>query len=81
MGNGDHRAPEGADILLQPFGGVEVQVVGGLVQQQNVRVLQDQSSQVHPGLFPAGEAVKQLGRISREMDRPAAILLTATSVS
>ena len=60
MGNGDHRAPEGADILLQPLGGVEVQMVGRLVQEQNVRVLQNEAAQVHPGLFTAGEAVEQL---------------------
>ena len=52
------------DVLLQPLGGVEVQVVGGLVQQQNVRVLQDEAAQVHPGLLPAGEAVEQLGPLA-----------------
>ena len=60
MGDGDHRAAESPDVLLQPLGGVEVQVVGGLVQQQDVRVLQDEAAQVHPGLLPAGEAVKEL---------------------
>ena len=36
-------------------------MVGGLVQQQDVRVLQNQAAQVHPGLLAAGEAVEQLG--------------------
>ena len=44
VGNCHHRAPEGADIVLQPLGGMEVQVVGRLVQQQDVRVLQDQAA-------------------------------------
>ena len=73
MGDGDHRAPESPDVLLQPLSGVEVQVVGGLVQQQDVRVLQDEAAQVHPGLLP--------GRWASGMDRPFAILFTATSVS
>ena len=59
VGDGDHGAPEGADILLQPLGGLKVQVVGGLIQQENVRILQDQAAQVHPGLFAAGQLVKQ----------------------
>ena len=64
VGDGDHRAVERANVLLQPLGCVEVQVVGGLVQQQDVRVLQDEAAQVHPGLFPAGEAVEQLGPLA-----------------
>ena len=64
VGDGDHRAVERANVLLQPLGSVEVQVVGGLVQQQDVRVLQDEAAQVHPGLFPAGEAVEQLGPLA-----------------
>ena len=60
VGDGQHRAPEAPDILLQPLRGVEVQVVRRLVQQQNVRVLQDEPPQVHPGLLPAGEAVEEL---------------------
>ena len=36
-----HRALEVQDIILQPFGGVQVKVVGRLVEQQDVRILQD----------------------------------------
>ena len=35
-------------------------MVRGLVQKQDVRVLQNEAAQVHPGLLPAGEAVEQL---------------------
>ena len=60
VGNGDHRPLEGTNILFQPLGGVEVQVVGRLVQEQNVRILQNEAAQVDPGLFAAGEAVEKL---------------------
>jgi hypothetical protein len=53
--------PRKRDIILQPFRGVEIQMVGGLVQQQDVRILQNEPAQVHPGLLPAGEAVEGLG--------------------
>ena len=55
MGDHQHRAPEAPDILLQPLRGVKVQVVGGLVQQQDIRVLQNETAQVDPGLLAAGE--------------------------
>ena len=60
VADGHHRALEAADIVLQPLHGVEIQVVGGLVQEKDVRVLQDEAAQVHPGLLPAGEAVEEL---------------------
>ena len=58
--DGEDGALEVEDIVLQPFRGPQIQVVGGLVQQQDVRVLQDQAGQVYPGLLPAGETVKEL---------------------
>ena len=60
MGDGENRPLEFTQVLLQPLGGPQVQMVRRLVQQQDVGVLQDQAGQVHPGLFPAGQAVKQL---------------------
>ena len=61
MADGQHRSLEPEQIVLQPLRGVQVQVVGRLVQQKNVRVLQNQPGQVHPGLFPAGQGVEGLG--------------------
>ncbi len=58
MGDGEHRAPEAGHIVLQPLHRMEIQVVGGLVQQQDVGVLQNQPAQVDPGLLPAGEGGK-----------------------
>ena len=60
MGDGQYRALEPLQVALQPLGGVEVQV-GGLVQQQDMGVLQNEPGQVDPGLFPAGQRVKGPG--------------------
>ena len=59
MGDGHHGAPEFLDIGLQPLRSVKVQMVGRLIQQQNVRILQNQAAKVHPGLFSAGKLVEQ----------------------
>ncbi len=37
MGNQQDGAPEGFQVILEPFDGFDVQVVGGLVQEQDVR--------------------------------------------
>ncbi len=58
VGDGQHRALEPLQVALQPLGGVQIQVVGGLVQQEDVGVLQYKPCQVDPGLFPAGQRVK-----------------------
>ena len=60
MGDDEDGALVGLDVLLQPDGGVQVQVVGGLVQQQDLRVHQDQAGQVDPGLLAAGQVGKEL---------------------
>ena len=59
MGNGDHGAVELIEIFLQPLGGLQVQMVGGLIQQQDIRILQNEASQIHAGLFAAGEVVEE----------------------
>ena len=58
VGDGEDGALEAAQVVLQPLGGPEVQVVGGLIQQEDVGVLQNEAAQVHPGLLPAGEVGK-----------------------
>ena len=55
MGDDQNRALVMADVILQPFRGVQVQMVRRLVQEQDLRVYQDQPGQVDAGLFPAGE--------------------------
>ena len=61
VGDGKDRPLEGLDIVFQPFHAVQVQMVGGLVQQEDIRLLQQEPCQVDPGLLPAGEAVEELG--------------------
>ena len=55
MGDGQDGAGEAFQITFQPLHRMEIQVVGGLVQQQDVGVLQNEATQVHPGLLAAGE--------------------------
>ena len=47
-------------VVLKPLGCVQVEVVGRLVQKENVRVLKDEAGKVHAGLFAAGETVEAL---------------------
>jgi hypothetical protein len=60
VGDGQNGALELVQIILQPFGGVKVQVVSGLVQQKEVGVLQDKTGQIDPGLLPTREGGKFL---------------------
>ena len=55
MGDHDDAAPEGAQPLLQPGHHLAVQVVGGLVQDQNVRRMHQCGDQSHPLALTAGE--------------------------
>ena len=48
------------DLHLHLYPELGVQVGEGLIQQQNVRILQNQAGQVDPGLLPAGEGGKKL---------------------
>ena len=56
-----HSSTETADILFQPFRCMKVQVVGRLVQQEDIGILQNEAAQVHPGLLSTGKLVKKLG--------------------
>ena len=58
-----------ADVILQPFRGVQVQVVRRLVQEQNFSIYQNQPGQVDAGLFPF------------EMPRPEQIFSKRVSIS
>ena len=60
MGDDDDRAPVVHQIGLQPGDGVHVQVVGGLVQDNQVGLLQEELAQGHPGLLTAGEGADRL---------------------
>ena len=55
MGHGDDRARVLLQMVFEPGDRLRVQVVGGFVQQQDVRVLQEDAAQRHPPLLAAGE--------------------------
>ena len=57
--DGHDRAVEAADILLQPLRRLQVEVVRRLVEQENVRVLQNEPPEVHARLFAARERVEE----------------------
>ena len=65
VADGQHRALVVQIVILQPLRGPQIQVVGRLVQQQDIRVLQDEAPQVYPGLLPAGEGGKELLPLGR----------------
>ena len=60
MGNRQNSTLEAIDIFFQPFHAAQIQMVGWFVQQQNIGLFQQKTSQVHPGLLAAGQAVKIL---------------------
>ena len=53
VGHGDDRTGEGGEVTLQPG----IQMVGGFVQQQDVRGLQQQAAQGHAAAFATGDLV------------------------
>ena len=53
MGDGDNCAGVLAQVLLKPVDGLGVEVVGGLVEQQYVGLLEEQAAQGHTASFAA----------------------------
>jgi len=56
VADGQHRAVEGLEEALQPFHRVDVQMVGRLVQDEQVGRFQQQAAQQGAGALPAGES-------------------------
>ena len=61
MGRDEERPAAPAEVLLEPFERVEVEVVGRLVEEQQVRVGDDQPGQRRPRLLAAGQRRRRLG--------------------
>jgi hypothetical protein len=55
MGDGDHGAGVLGEVALQPGHGLGVQVVGGLVEEEEVGALEEQPAQCHAAPLAAGE--------------------------
>ena len=63
MGDGDDGAGVGLEVLLQPEHRLGVEVVGGLVEQEQVGLLQEQLAQRDPATLSTGEVGH--GRVRR----------------
>ena len=55
VGDGQDRARVGGQVLLEPLHALGVEVVGRLVEQQQVRLGQQQLAQRHPAALTAGQ--------------------------
>ena len=55
VGDGDDRALVVAQVMFEPGHGLGVQVVGGLVEQQDVRLAEQEAGEGDAALFAAGE--------------------------
>ena len=55
MGHGDDRAFVALEMLLQPGDGLGIQMVGGLIKQQNIWLFQEQTAEGHPPFLATGE--------------------------
>ncbi|OPY08532.1 MAG: hypothetical protein A4E66_01843 [Syntrophus sp. PtaB.Bin001] len=63
VSDGDDRSRIVFQMVLQPGHGFGVQMVGGLVEEQDVRLLQEEAAKRHPPPLAAGENF--YGRVSR----------------
>ena len=55
MADHQHRTGVTLEVIFQPFHGGKIQVVGGLVQNEDVRLFQQQLCQTQSCQFAAGE--------------------------
>ena len=60
MGDGQHRALVSGEVLFEPLHALGVQVVGRLVEKQQVRLGQQQLAQRHPAALAAGQVGHRL---------------------
>ena len=64
------RAAVAADEILQPFHRIQVQVIGGLVQKQDIRRQSQQAAQVQAGFLPAAEGTDWLLHLCAAYPQP-----------
>ena len=57
VGDRQHAAGVGGEMALQPLHGLRVEVVGRLVEQQQVGLLEQQLAQRHPATLATGQGV------------------------
>ena len=84
MGDGHHGAAKTLEELLQPFDRFGVQVVGRFVEQQHVRLGQQQAAQRHAALFTTGQRAnlglpgRQAQRIGGDVQQVVGVLATGS---
>ena len=61
VGHQQHRARERVDGLLELLDGRQVEMVGGLVQDQEVDAARLQQRQRRPGALPRGQRTRRAG--------------------
>ena len=79
MGHGDDRARVRFQKLFEPGDGLGVEVVGGFVQQEHVRLRQQQTAQRNAALFTTGE-VRHAGFPWRQAQRVGSHIQRAVQV-
>ena len=69
MSNGNHRTRILVQVLLQPLDALGIEVVGRLVEQQNIGLLQQQTAQRHTTTLTTGEhpSLLILGRTTQSI--------------
>jgi chloramphenicol 3-O-phosphotransferase len=74
MRHGDHRARKALQELLEPFHALRVQMVGRLVEQEQIGLGQEQAAERDPALLAAREHVhlllpgRQAQRVGRDFE-------------
>ena len=68
VGDRHHGAGEFGQVALQPRHALGVEVVGGLVEQEHVGLLQEQPAERHPAPLAAGD-LRDVGLARREPER------------
>ena len=63
MGDHDQAPGELPQVVLQPEDHVAVQVVGGLVEDEHIRRVEEDGGQGHPLPLAPGEGVHRLGKV------------------
>ena len=65
-----HAAAPLQQHAFQPFGGLQIEMVGRLVHQQQVRFLQEQASQQAAGALPAAQVRQRQVMLGRGKSQP-----------
>ena len=63
MGDDDQRARPAVEIVLDHRQRVDVEVVGRLVEQQHVRLVEQQPQELQPTALAAGQIVQRRGEL------------------